>query len=669
MAAVTPTAGALASAARPGVAGTGRYPLFAAATIAAAAAALLLVLPGTPSVPAGEPAFWVLAVAVAVGELRPIRLPRGDDLEDIVLSTPFAFALVLVAGPAAGLLAYVVFSVVHDLVNRTSALKTAFNAAQYALSLLAGYGVLVLLGGGTAAAPLAAVLLACVAVFAVNQVLVGVGTALVSGGRVRDLVLGDLPFQAWTSGFVLSLAPLAAVTADHSVVLVALFLPPLLAIQIGGRQAVLNAHLALHDALTGLPNRAMLALRLRDAIAHQARHEQPVATAILDLNGFKAVNDTLGHDEGDRLLDQVARRLDQALPAGATLARLGGDEFGLVLPGADAFLARELVGLLLTELERPFELDGIAVHADAAAGIAAYPQHGDAPHDLLKRADVALYCAKARRTAAEIYRPEDDDHSIDRLALAAQLARGIARGELVVHFQPKYALTAGRRHGVEALVRWEHPQLGLIGPSGFVPLAEQSSLLRPLTLFVLEASLRQCRAWRDDGLDLRVAVNVSARTLLDRELPRDVEALLEQTGVPADALQIEITESRVVAEDLRVEHVLRELQALGVGLAIDDFGTGFSSLSSLQRLPVEEIKIDRSFVMNMGTSPDDAAIVRSTIELGRTLALEVTAEGVETPEAYEALVELGCDYAQGYHVGRPSPADACTRELRRLVHA
>ena len=651
-----------------------RFPPFAAATISLAVASVVLLLPGSAAVPTGDAVFWALAVAVLAGELLPIRLPRRDGLEDITLSTPFAYALLLSAGVLPAVAVYAFSSLVRDAVDRTSPLKTAFNAAQCALSLLAGAALLAVAGAAVATAgaldgDLALVLVAGVGIFAVNQVLVGVGTALVTGGRIRDLVIGDLPFQSWTAGFLLTLAPLALVAADRNVALVPLLFLPMLAIRIGGRQAILNAHRAWHDDLTDLPNRRLLHQRLIEAIGEAGRDDGSVAVAIIDLNGFKAVNDTLGHEQGDRLLCDVGTRLTVAVPANATFARLGGDEFGVVLPGATLIEGRLAIAQLFVALEEPFELDGLAVQVDASAGIAAYPQHGSEAVDLLRHADVALYSAKSGQTELEAYTAEDDEHSLDRLALAGQLRRGLARGELIVHFQPKVAVAAGRRHGVEALVRWNHPQLGLIGPAGFIPIAEQSSLLKPLTLHVLEVTLRQCRAWRDDGLDLRVSVNLSARSLLDRDLPDDVGRLLAASGLPGDVLQLEITESRLVSDFRRAEFVLAGLRELGVGLAIDDFGTGFSSLSQLQRLAVDEIKIDKSFVLNMATNADDAAIVRSTIELGRTLALDVTAEGVETPEAYAQLVALGCHFAQGYHVGRPAPADACRRDLARFVKA
>jgi diguanylate cyclase (GGDEF)-like protein len=674
MAGSTPTAGALVQAgvALPAPPSARRFPPFVAATVSVAIAVVVLLLPGSPPVPVGDAAFWMLAAGVLAGELLPIKLPRRDDLEEIALSTPFAFALMLAAGPLPAVAVYALASVVHDVVDGRAPLKTVFNAAQYSLSLLAGAAVLAL-GGAAAPTPglldghLPLVLAAGVAIFIANQVFVGTGTALVTGGRIRDLVLGDLPFQSWTGGFLLTLAPLALAAAERHAALLPLIFFPMLAIRIGGGQAILNAHRAWHDDLTDLPNRRLLHQRLADATEEAERQDGSVVVAILDLNGFKAVNDTLGHEQGDHLLCDVGARLAATVPEDATFARLGGDEFGVVIPGATLVEGRMAMLALMAELEEPFELEGLSVQVDAAAGLAAFPQHGSAAEDLLRRADVALYSAKSGGTEVEAYAAEDDEHSLDRLALAGQLRRGLARGELIVHFQPKVAVVPGRRHGVEALVRWNHPQLGLIGPDGFIPLAEQSSLLKPLTQHVLEVSLRQCRAWRDEGHDLRVSVNLSARSLLDRDLPHDVARLLRASELPGDVLQLEITESRLVSDFRRAEYVLAALRELGVGLAIDDFGTGFSSLAQLQRLPVDEIKIDKSFVLNMATNADDAAIVRSTIELGRTLALDVTAEGVETPEAYAHLVALGCHFAQGYHVGRPSPAASCQRDLQRFV--
>jgi predicted signal transduction protein with EAL and GGDEF domain len=318
----------------------------------------------------------------------------------------------------------------------------------------------------------------------------------------------------------------------------------------------------------------------------------------------------------------------------------------------------------LGALDQPLELDTIALHIAGSIGIACFPRHGRSAAELMRRADVAMYCAKASDADFATYAEEDDEYSIDRLALAAQLRRGIERGELVVHYQPKVPLQGGPTVGLEALVRWNHPQLGCIGPDGFVPLAEQTGIIRPLTEWVLEASLEQCRQWRRDGFAVTVSVNVSTRSLLDHDLPAIIGALLERLDLHSSALQLEITESRIVADLLRARASLEALRAMGVRIAIDDFGTGYSSLTQLQQLPVDEIKIDRSFVTRMETERQDAVLVRSIIDLGRNLGLRVTAEGVETENVREVLAGLGCDYAQGFHVGRPVVAAECARYLR-----
>jgi predicted signal transduction protein with EAL and GGDEF domain len=351
----------------------------------------------------------------------------------------------------------------------------------------------------------------------------------------------------------------------------------------------------------------------------------------------------------------------------ATLARLGGDEFAVVLEGVGATGATDRAARLLAALDRPLEVESLALHIAASIGIACYPQHGRTIDELLRHADVALYCAKASDGACEVYADAQDEYSLDRLALTAQLRRGIDRGELIVHYQPKVALQADRGPGVEALVRWNHPQLGLIGPDGFVPLAEQAGLIKLLTNRVLEVALSQAGAWRRDGIDVPISVNVSMRNLLDHDLPETIAALLALFELPAEALRLEITESRIVTDLGRARTVLRELRAMGLSIALDDFGTGFSSLSQLQQLPVDEIKIDRSFVTNMETDRNDAALVRSIIDLGRNLGLDVTAEGVETAMVHRTLRELGCDFAQGYHLSRPVPADECRRYLETML--
>ena len=430
-------------------------------------------------------------------------------------------------------------------------------------------------------------------------------------------------------------------------------------------------HLALHDELTGLPNRTLLYERMEDAIEDAARSGAPASLLLIDLDRFKEVNDTLGHDHGDRLLEEVARRLERVLRRNDTLARLGGDEFAVLLRALpDRAAAVELAGRLQDALERPFTVNGVVAVLDASIGIAHCPDHGRDVNLLVQRADVAMYEAKRGRTRIETYSEERDPYSAGRLQLLAELRSAIHDGQLVLHYQPKVALSpAGgeRVAGVEALVRWNHPTRGLLPPSEFVPLAERSGAIGDLTRWVLDTALGQCRAWRDSGLDLAVAVNLAAPNIVDRALPDLVAQLLEAWDLPGDRLECEISEHTVMADQRRALDVLERLRALGVRLSLDDFGSGHSSLAYLKRLPLDEVKIDRSFVIGMADDADDAAIVRSTIDLARNLGLEVVAEGVETEAALRDLADLSCDVAQGYFVSRPLPADELDAWLRARV--
>jgi diguanylate cyclase (GGDEF)-like protein len=378
---------------------------------------------------------------------------------------------------------------------------------------------------------------------------------------------------------------------------------------------------------------------------------------LVDLDRFKEVNDTLGHDYGDALLVEVAERLAAALRRGDTLARFGGDEFAVLVAGApDRAAVVELAGRLQEALRRPFALRGVAVELEASIGVALYPEHGTTAGRLLQRADVAMYEAKRGGHGIVTYTAERDPYSADRLGLLAELRRAIERDELVLHYQPKVSLRTGELTGVEALVRWQHPARGLLGPDEFVPLAERTGAVADLTRWVVDHALAQCAAWRERGIDLPVAVNLAAANIVDVTLPDAIGALLDRYGVPAERLECEISEHTVMVDPVRATAVLAGLRELGVGLSLDDFGTGHSSLSYLKRLPLDEVKIDRSFVAGMADDENDAVIVRSTIDLARNLGLRVVAEGVETAEIMDALRELRCDVAQGYHISRPLPA-------------
>ncbi len=423
-------------------------------------------------------------------------------------------------------------------------------------------------------------------------------------------------------------------------------------------------HEARTDELTGLANRRRFYEETELALA-----AGPVALLLLDLNRFKEINDSLGHNSGDELLCDVAERLSDALPPGGHIARMGGDEFVVLLDSRHTERSALRAAREFREaLELPFNLDGFHAPMTASIGVALAPAHATTRAELLRCADVAMYAAKTHDTAIELYKPEEDTGVADRLRLVTELSDAIGTDQLILHYQPKIALADGRLEGAEALVRWQHPRLGLLAPDEFVPLAEHHGLMRTLTMDVLDQALRQQLRWRQVGHAIRIAVNLSPSNLLDTRLPEDVTALLSRHATAAEMLELEITEETLMRDVERGLDVLARLSESGIELALDDFGTGYSSLGQLRRLPVRELKIDRSFVMQILDSPDDAAIVRSTIQLGHSLGLRVVAEGVETAEALDLLRGYGCDAAQGFHIGRPMPADALLRWVAERSH-
>jgi diguanylate cyclase (GGDEF)-like protein/PAS domain S-box-containing protein len=409
-------------------------------------------------------------------------------------------------------------------------------------------------------------------------------------------------------------------------------------------------HQALHDALTGLPNRVLLHEHIAAAEADQAG----AALLLIDLDRFKEVNDTLGHHYGDQLLIEVARRMENLLRRGEIVARLGGDEFAILLPGVTD--EQDVAGVAVrihNALDAPFPLDGINLTVGGSIGASLCPEHGTTADELLQRADIAMYAAKANHTGYMLFNERQDSSDPRKLTLASDLRHGIERGQLVLHYQPKVGAQTGALLGVEALVRWQHPEHGLISPDEFIPLAEHTGLITPLTTFVLGAALQQCRDWLQAGNEIPVAVNISAHRLLDLNFPTEVSNQLARCQVPARLLTLEITESAIMADPDRAMQVVQILHDLGVYLSIDDFGTGYSSMAYLKNLPVDELKIDRSFVSHMTTDERDAVIVRSTVELGRNLGLHVIAEGVEDSATWTELDAVGCHAIQGYYVSRP----------------
>ena len=414
---------------------------------------------------------------------------------------------------------------------------------------------------------------------------------------------------------------------------------------------------ALHDGLTGLPNRAALESATSEAlVSHRSGLVPGLALMLMDLDGFKEVNDTLGHLHGDLLLCEVGRRLRATVPAGALVARLGGDEFAVLLPATDDVTqATAVARAVLTALEEPTSLDDVRLEIGASIGIALAPLHGSDVGTLLKCSDVAMYAAKADGRGAQVYSRDLDGNDPARLLLATQLREGLARDELLVFAQPLAELDTGRVVGVELLARWQHPERGLMAPDDFIPVAEKAGLLRPITSTVLGEGIAAAARWRDLGRLLTVSVNLSARSLLDPQLVGEVQSLLSLHAVAPEQLVLEITESGVISDLASTSRVLHQLRDLGVRLSVDDFGTGYSSLSYLSRLPVHEVKVDRHFVSGMTTDAQAATIVRSVVDLGQSLGLSVVAEGVEHQETWDQLRALGCDLAQGWWLAPPMP--------------
>jgi len=431
------------------------------------------------------------------------------------------------------------------------------------------------------------------------------------------------------------------------------------------RQAEANAHLALHDALTGLPNRTLFWDRVQQALRVAERSQTQLAVLLMDLDRFKDVNDTLGHPAGDALLKEIGERLRDLLRASDTVARLGGDEFGVAISVSSMDELLPVMDRIRQRLEEPVVLEELSVGIEVSIGIAFYPQHGGDVEALLQRADAAMYTAKEDNTYFAVYDEDTQGYDPGRVTLISELRSALERRELVVHYQPKASLATGEIESVEALVRWRHPTRGLVFPDQFIPLAQQTALIKPLTLYVIEEAISQCLAWQGDGIDLGVAVNLSPRNLLDTEFPQHVAEVLDRHRFSPRLLELEITESAMLANPLRTKTVLEELSAMGIRLSIDDFGTGYSSLAYLKGLPVNELKIDRSFVTRMIEDLDDAVIVRSTIDLARNLGLGVVAEGVESEAIWNRLRELGCTTAQGYYLSRPIEPAELTEWLHR----
>jgi diguanylate cyclase (GGDEF)-like protein len=631
--------------------------------------------------------FWLLTVLVVVTEVFPINVRRsGGSVEEITMSTTFSFALLILLGSPAAIIAQGVASILGDVVRKKTFRKVVFNLGQYAISLAAAGAVMNALLPSTSdpasveAGDLPAILVAAGVFFVLNNGLIDVAVSLEEGIPLTKGIRANLGLQGFIDAVLLGLAPIAAVAAGTNLTLVPLLVLPLVAVARTASTSLRNAqlvdelrnrtkeisHRATHDDLTGLPNRTLFRERIDEAIALAAGRYEKVAVLLMDIDGFKEINDTLGHHNGDVLLEHAGNRLSEALGEECMVARLGGDEFGVLIyrvPGRSG--AREVAELALRCFKEPFAISDLTIEVRVSLGIALYPDHGAGANALLQRADVAMYQAKDAHTELTIYAPEFDSYSPALLSLVPELRHAIESGEMWVCFQPITALPSGEVHGVEALIRWEHPNLGPMPPDTFIPIAERTGLIRGITLYVLNEALSCLRSLRGAGYELSVAINLSANGLHDPALIRDIEEILRKWRLDSSVLELEITESTLSSDPVAAASILHELSEMGVRLAIDDFGTGYSSLSRLRELPVSTIKIDKSFVLSMHANEDDAAIVRSTIDLAHNLGLRAVAEGVEDRSILDDLVALSCDFAQGDYLGKPLRPEPLTKWLTR----
>jgi diguanylate cyclase (GGDEF)-like protein len=615
--------------------------------------------------------FATLAAGVMLGEMLPVKIPRRGGDEEITLSTSFSLALLIIGGLVPALLAQGAASMIQDRHAGKPWWRVRFNLGQYALSMGAALGVMELFGitgrlsssKHVGAKDLAALSVAAAVFFVVNNGVVGIAVAWYQQVPFRRYFSNDARFVIVTGGVMLMVAPLVVAATWYSTALVPLFLAPIFAMYNTVWQSARDNHAARHDLLTSLPNRS----GFQDAVAATltgCRRES--CLLLIDLDRFKDVNDTLGHHFGDVLLKHVAQRFRDALGPQDHIARLGGDEFAIIGTGRDRESARELALRITDSLRAPFDLEGVVVGTQASVGIAMFPDDAHEVERLLQKADVAMYRAKATRSGVLLYDECHDDNSPAKLALTAGLRSAIDANEIEVHYQPQLDLVTRRVIAVEALVRWNHPDLGLLAPDQFIEIAEHTNVIKPLTARVLELALEQSARWRELGIDVPVAVNISAHVLVGDEFSDQVLAAIQTAGASADRLKLEVTESALLVDPQRARQVLKSLARLGVQSAIDDFGTGYSSLAYLAELPVSEVKIDRSFVGRMAAGSSETIIVNSTIDLAHHLGLRAVAEGVEQFSQLEQLRALGCDAVQGFAISAPMTAEKATAWL--LVH-
>lgn len=618
------------------------------------ASAVAMALVGPWRVLITDPLFWVLFTLAVGFEMVPITVPFRRGYQDVAVSTTFVVAALFHFGPSAAIAMQVVASVSSDLVARRPAYKVLFNSGQLALAVLAAalvqHGLRADVGTDEFSGRyLAAIFIAGGAFYLVNNLLTSGVIVIVLGERFLSLLRNDMMFQAATTMVLLSLAPLIIAVQDDNVLLIFLFVPAILALHRSARSAVQRDHDALHDPLTGLPNRAHLARNVDEMLA--GHDSTGLFMVIAGLDRFGELNNTLGFTFGDVILQQVAARLESTFGVHWSVARVGGDEFAVAGPEPED--GRSLGTQVSDAFGAPFDLDGTPFFIEASVGSASAPGDGNSALELVQRASVALDIAKTRRARVVRYTPAIDRFRPERLTLLSQLHHALDHDQFVLQYQPKISMTDRSVVGVEALVRWEHPDLGRIRPDTFIPLVESTGLVHEFTRAIAFQAIRTCHEWRERGYELTVAVNLSGRNLTEPDLAADLASMLTLHSLPATSLEVEVTETAAIEDlDAAIE-TLGQLRDLGILVAIDDFGTGQSSLRYLSRLPVDVVKIDKSFVSAMLTDLSCAAIVHAVIEISESLGVVVVAEGVESEAEWNALSALGCDVAQGYYISRP----------------
>jgi len=643
------------------------------AVVPAGWALILLAVHHVLTVPsvAEAPAFLMTAGLLVMLELLPLVSGRGHDPQGVVMSTAFLCAMLFMWGVWPAVISVGVASLAADLRARKNWWKVLFNPAQYALSVGAGYLVILLVNGPISLAhplptldrdDLVWMPLVWVTYFVVNLVVV---VAVISfSGPFRSILVNDLGHSTAMSFSVMAISPIIVVVALNSWLVLPLLLIPLLLLYYTASMSLEREHAAGHDALTGLPNRNTLQFELDAALTAYERDGEPFGLMLIDMDDFKRVNDTLGHQVGDRLLIEFAARLSEGVRPEDFVARLGGDEFAVIVYDTDEAEGRRVAERLRSSVSQSIDLGGLTFEAEASVGLALCPAHGTDGTTLLRRADVAMYTAKANRMRVEVYSPERDLNSADRLGLLSELRQALADDALELYYQPKVSTAQGTPIGVEGLIRWQHPVRGFVPPDEFIPLAENSGIMPLLTERVVSLALKQMACWRDEGMTVPIAVNIAPTDLTSSELARVIAEGLQENDLPAGMLQLEITERIVTHEMDEAKRNLAELRKLGVSISLDDFGTGYSSLLRLSSLQVDEIKIDRGFISAMSEGERAIGIVRALIDLAHTLGMPSIAEGVETAAEMRMLQSLGCDGVQGWHIARPLPADEVTRWLR-----